>query len=103
MDVKKCTVCNIIIDINNRKTIEIYVRTVTILLEKNIKIPRSLEMIVIKKTFVNSVNNKQTKVVDSVNNTNRTFIIGFSNCGKTYLMNHWLQQNKNHFLKLQNQ
>ena len=41
------------------------------------------------RKVVNSVN--KTKVVDSVNN-NRTLIIGFSNCGKTYLMNHILHQ-----------
>ena len=43
---------------------------------------------------VNSVNinEKKTKVVDSVNNNNRTLIIGFSNCGKTYLMNRSLFQ-----------
>ena len=34
----------------------------------------------------------KTKVVDSVNDNNRTLIIGFSNCGKTYLMNHILHQ-----------
>ena len=43
-----------------------------------------------KRKVVNSVN--KTKVVDSVNNSNRTLIIGFSNCGKTYLMNHILHQ-----------
>ena len=42
------------------------------------------------------MNNKNTrktrgKVVNSVNN-NRTLIIGFSNCGKTYLMNYFLHQ-----------
>ena len=38
-------------------------------------------------------NKKKVKVVDSVNNnSNRTLIIGFSNCGKTYLMNHNLFQ-----------
>ena len=35
---------------------------------------------------------KKRKVVNSVNNNNRTLIIGFSNCGKTYLMNHILHQ-----------
>ena len=30
------------------------------------------------------------KLVESLNN--RTLIIGFSNCGKTYLMNHILHQ-----------
>ena len=39
-----------------------------------------------------NINKKKTKVVDSVNNNNRTLIIGFSNCGKTYLMNHILFQ-----------
>ena len=35
---------------------------------------------------------KKTKVDDSVINNNRTLIIGFSNCGKTHLMNHILHQ-----------
>ena len=40
-----------------------------------------------------SNNKKKRKVVDSVNNNNnRTLIIGFSNCGETYLMNHFLLQ-----------
>ena len=43
-----------------------------------------------KIQVVNSMN--KTKVVDSVNDNNRTLIIGFSNCGKTYLMNHILHQ-----------
>ena len=50
-----------------------------------------------KRKVVNSVKNtninkKKTKLDDSVNNNNRTLIIGFSNCGKTYLMNHILHQ-----------
>ena len=49
MDFGKFTVCNIIIDKDNFKKIESYVRTVTILMEKNIMIPRSLEMIILKK------------------------------------------------------
>ena len=32
-------------------------------------------------------NKKKREVVDSVHHNNRTPIIGFSNCGKTYLMN----------------
>ena len=48
-----------------------------------------------KRKVVNSVNNtninkKKRKLFESVNN--RTLIIGFSNCGKTYLMNHILHQ-----------
>ena len=38
----------------------------------------------------NDNNKKKRKVVDSVNIANRTLIIGFSNCGKTYLMNYIL-------------
>ena len=50
-----------------------------------------------KRKVVNSVNNtiinkKKTKLDDSVNNNYRTLIIGFSNGGKTYLMNHILHQ-----------
>ena len=51
-----------------------------------------------KRKVVNSMNytnnnKKKTKVVDSVkNNNNRTFIVRFSNCGKTYPMNHILFQ-----------
>ena len=39
---------------------------------------------------VNDNDKKKRKIVESVNN--RTLIIGFSNCGKTYLMNHILHQ-----------
>ena len=35
-------------------------------------------------------NKKKGKVVDSVNKNNGTLIIGFSNCGKTFLMNYFL-------------
>ena len=45
----------------------------------------------------NTINNKKKReFVDSVNNSNninnRTLIIGFSKCGKIYLMNHFLFQ-----------
>ena len=40
-----------------------------------------------------NINLKKREVVDSVkNNNNRTLVIGFSNCGKPYLMNHILFQ-----------
>ena len=35
-------------------------------------------------------NKKKSKLVESLNS--RTLILGFSNCGKTYLMNHILRQ-----------
>ena len=48
---------------------------------------------------VNINNKKKRKVVESQNNKNkhRTLIIGFSNCGKTYLMNHFLFQKQEPF------
>ena len=68
------------------KKIEIYVGAVTKLIEKNNNNNKE------KIQVVNSVNKKKTKVVGSVNGNNRTLVIGFSNCGKTYLMNHILHQ-----------
>ena len=62
---------------------EIYVRTVTIIIEKKHNNTLSEDDII----------KKNRKVVDFVkNNNNRTFIIGFPNCGKTYLKNHILHQ-----------
>ena len=46
---------------------------------------------IIQKQQTRSDNKKKRKVVNSVNN-NRTLIIGFSNCGKTFLMNRILHQ-----------
>ena len=52
-------------------------------------------------------NKKKRKIVDSVNNNNnRTLIIGFSSCGKTYLMNHLLPEKQEpvfKFIKSMNQ
>ena len=47
MDVKKCTICNIIIDEDIYK--KMYVKTATILLEKNILKTRSLKTIIMKR------------------------------------------------------
>ena len=59
------------------KKIEMYVGTVTILTEKNIII------------FSRKDNDdEKRKVVNSVKNNSRTLIKGFSNCGKTHLMNY---------------
>ena len=44
---------------------------------------------------ITNINKKKTKIVDSVKN--RTLIIGFSNCGKTCLMNHVLLQKREPF------
>ena len=40
--------------------------------------------------IIQIIKKKKTKAINSVNI--RTLIIGFSNCGKTYLMNHILHQ-----------
>ena len=91
MDVKKCTVCNIKIDGNNYKKDKNICRICY-----NINRKKSNNNSKEKIQVVNSVN--KTKIVDSVNDNNRTLIIGFSNCGKTYLMNHILHQKQNQFL-----
>ena len=98
MDVKKCTVCNIKIDEDNfRKNRIICKKCYNMNRKKYNNTFSKNDNIKEKIQSVNSVNNKnnnkkKTKVVDSVNNTNRTLIIGFSNCGKTYLMNYFLHQ-----------
>ena len=91
MDVKKCTVCNIRISKDNYKKDRNICKHCY---NNNSKKYYNKE----KVQVVNSVNNtniniKKREVVDSVkNNNNRTLIIGFSKCGKTYLMNHILFQ-----------
>ena len=96
MDVKKCTVCNIEIDNIIIKKIEIYVKTNTTLIEKKYNNTTFSRFDESKKKgkVVDSVNNnkKKRKIVDSLNNNNRTLVIGFSNCGKPYIMNHNLHQ-----------
>ena len=76
MNVKKCTVCNIKIDEDNY--------------EKDKNICRKCYKI--NRQKYNNNNKEKIQVVDPVNDNNRTLIIGFSNCGKTYLMNHILSQ-----------
>ena len=49
MYVKKCTVCNIKTDKDNFKKDRKYVGTVTISVEQNKRITRSLEMIILKR------------------------------------------------------
>ena len=73
-----CNTCNIEIDKNN------YLKDRTVCKTCYNKNRR-------KNQQPKSDNKKKRKVVNSVNN-NRTLIIGFSNCGKTYLMNHILHQ-----------
>ena len=97
MDVKIFTVCDIKIDEKNYKKIELYIKTVTRLIEKrenNTFSRNDYNKIKVVNSVKNTNNNKKkTKVVDSMKNkNNQTFIIGFSKCGKTYRMNHILIQ-----------
>ena len=83
MDVKKCTVCNIKIDEDNYKKDRSICKNCYNINRKKYN-SNNKEKI----QDVNSVNKR--KLVENLNN--RTLIIGFSNCGKTYLMNHLLHQ-----------
>ena len=76
-----CNTCNIEIDKNN------YLKDRTVCkscYNKNRKKNNS-------NTLITNQQPKSDNVNDN-NNTNRTLIIGFSNCGKTYLMNYILHQ-----------
>ena len=79
---KNCSACNVNLDKDNYKKD----RTVC------------KDCYDIKRKYNNKtlIQNQQPKIkID--NNKNRTLIIRFSNCGKTYLMNHILLQSKNRF------
>ena len=98
MNVKKCTVCNKTIDEDKyRKDRNICKFCYNIDRKKynsNTFSRNNKKKIKVVNSVINTNNNeKKRKVVDSViNNNNRTLIIGFSNCGETYLMNHFLLQ-----------
>ena len=89
MDFKKCTVCNIKIDEDVYKK-----RNICKNCYNNIRKKYN------NNTFSRIDNNKTTASykqpkfgnVKNNSNRNRTFIIGFSNCGKTYLMKNILHQ-----------
>ena len=76
---RNCSACNIKIDKNN------YKKDRTVCKDCYIKKKR-------KNTneITNSYHQPKVENVSDNNNKNRTLIIGFSNCGKTYLMNHIL-------------
>ena len=81
-----CNTCKIEIDENN------YLKDRTVCktcYNKNRR--KTNNNTIIRNQKPKSDNKKKRKVVNSVNN-NRTLMIGFSNCGKTYLMNHILHQ-----------
>ena len=84
MDVKTCNLCNVKIIKNN--------------FEKDRNLCKNSYNIKRKQYNNNTYsikhkNKKEINVVRSVNfNINRTLTVGFSNCGKNYLMNHFLHQ-----------
>ena len=90
MNVKKCTVCNIEIDEDNYKKDRSVCKNCYNINRKKYNSnnkDKVQDVISVNKT---NNNKKKRKLVESLNN--RTLIIGFSNCGKTYLMNHILHQ-----------
>ena len=93
MDVKKCTVCNIRIGKDNYKKDRNVCKHCYNNNRKKYNNTNKEKIQVVNS--MNNTNNykKKREVVDSVkNNNNRTLIRGFSNCGKTYQMNHILFQ-----------
>ena len=86
--IKLCTACNIDIDSNNHL--------------KDRTVCKSCYNIKRRKNKNNTLIKKQQPEIDNVNNNNnnRTLIIGFSNCGKTYLMNHVLRQKQEPIFKI---
>ena len=88
---QNCSMCNIKIEeINDLKARTVRKRCY----KKNRRKNKNYTLIQSQqsKSDNNYDNNKKIRrVVDSMNNNNnRTLIIGFSNCGKTYVMNHIL-------------
>ena len=91
MDVKKCTVYNIKIDEDNYKKDRSICKNCYNSNRKKYNSDNKE-----KTQDVNSV--KKSKLVENLNN--RTLIIGFSNCGKTYLMNHIPHQKQEPIFKI---
>ena len=90
MYVKKCTVCNIKIDEDNYKKDRSICKNCYKINRKKLKSNKKEKTQDVNSVNKTNNNKKKRKLVESLNN--RTLIIGFSNCGKTYLMNHILFQ-----------
>ena len=91
MDVKKCTVCNIKIEKDNYKNDRNICKNCYNINGKKYKNNKKQKIQVINSVINTNNYTKKKEVVDSVhNNYNRTLIIGFSNCGKTSLMNRFM-------------
>ena len=90
MDVKKCTVCNIKIDEDKYKKDRSICKNCYNINRKKYNSNNKEKIQDVNSVNKTNNNKKKRKLVKSLNN--RTLIIGFSNCGKTYLMNHILFQ-----------
>ena len=90
MSVKKCTVCNINIDEDNCQKDRNLCKNCYNLNRKKYNSNNKEKIQDVNSVNKTDNNKKKRKLVESLNN--RTLIIGFSNCGKTYLMNHILHQ-----------
>ena len=89
MDVKKCTVCNIKIDEDNYKNDRNICKNCYNINRKKYNSNNKEKIQVVSSVNKTNNNKKKRKLIESLNK--RTLNIGFSICGKTYLMNHFLQ------------
>ena len=90
MDVKKYTVCNIKIDEDNCKKDRNFCKNCYNINRKKYNSNNKEKLQDVNSVNETNNNKKKRKLVENLNN--RTLIIGFSNCGKTYLMKHILHQ-----------
>ena len=90
MDVKKCTVCNIKIDEDNYKKDRSICKKCYNNNRKKYNSNNKEKIQDVNSVNKTNNNKKKRKLVENLNN--RTLIIGFSNSGKTYLMNYILHQ-----------
>ena len=93
MDIKKSTVCNIRIGKDNYEKDRNFCKNCYNNNRKKYNINNKEKLQVANSVNNTNISKKKREDVDSVKNSNnRTLIIGFSNCGKTCLMNHILIQ-----------
>ena len=90
MDVKKCTVCNIKIDEDNYKKDRSICKNCYNNNRKKYNSNNKEKIQDVNSVNKTNNNKKKRKLVENLNN--RNLIIGFSNCGRIYLLNQILHQ-----------
>ena len=90
MDIKNCTVRNIKIDGDNCKKDRNKCKNCYNINRKKYNSNNKEKVQDVNSVNKTNNNKKKRKLVENLNN--RNLIIGFSNCAKTYLMNHFLHQ-----------